>query len=430
VLLADGGFAITIDQIAESLRHDHVLVQEVIGSGDAQGTHDRLSRIIERLERDQGVTAYVALVMQPRDVDAGADSARYLTQALHTRLKQPGIYVVETTRSAMSVQTFGLPQVDDTVLDLLADANDDSVRQQVSDDYESVGDSPYLVPGVTAETALLTATHPLELDIAQYDAQADVSYPPTLTRTELDGLAERQLALSPPEPDDEHESEPLSTGARWMVGSAAGVSVLLVVQQTLLGWPGWRRRRARPTSGRPTSTITGPTPATLRKARARARAELNRLSIALGTADPGRPGQDPALVEAAAEAREAAERYVDSERLEEVAGAYSLAVTGRSDLARAADPTAPDRRLCFFDPLHGGASRTTSSALGDAQVGVPVCRHCARSVAAGRRPAALMVPGRVGPKPYYETDSVWARTGFGSIVDDYARQVLRERQRR
>jgi hypothetical protein len=38
-----------------------------------------------------------------------------------------------------------------------------------------------------------------------------------------------------------------------------------------------------------------------------------------------------------------------------------------------------------------------------------------------------MVPHGRHRRPYYEADDVWARTGFGALVDDFAAQVVAAR---
>jgi hypothetical protein len=47
-------------------------------------------------------------------------------------------------------------------------------------------------------------------------------------------------------------------------------------------------------------------------------------------------------------------------------------------------------------------------------------------VAKGRAPAALQDRGR----PYFERDTLWARTGFGALDDDLPARVLAGEARR
>ena len=52
---------------------------------------------------------------------------------------------------------------------------------------------------------------------------------------------------------------------------------------------------------------------------------------------------------------------------------------------------------------------------------MPACQACRNDLRAGRPPDALRDDGRV----WFETDSLWARTGFGVFEPDLAERVLR-----
>ena len=79
--------------------------------------------------------------------------------------------------------------------------------------------------------------------------------------------------------------------------------------------------------------------------------------------------------------------------------------------------------LCFFNPLHGRAARriTWRPLGGRRPLDVAACAECAEAVAARRAPEVLTdeLDGRT--VPYFEvpaTASLWAATGYGSLVDD------------
>ena len=50
-----------LDALAEALRGDGVVVDRVMGSGEAQDAHDRIARLV----RETPFPVYVALVQQP-----------------------------------------------------------------------------------------------------------------------------------------------------------------------------------------------------------------------------------------------------------------------------------------------------------------------------------------------------------------------------
>jgi len=61
-------------------------------------------------------------------------------------------------------------------------------------------------------------------------------------------------------------------------------------------------------------------------------------------------------------------------------------------------------------------------------VKVPVCRDCARAVGAGRTPEILRVGDSPTARAYFEKKNVWARTGYGALVDHFGPAVLRDRE--
>ena len=82
---------------------------------------------------------------------------------------------------------------------------------------------------------------------------------------------------------------------------------------------------------------------------------------------------------------------------------------------------ARDPRPCFFNPLHGGRRRPTRWRLRDEDIIIPACTTCARALRRGRRPESLADAG----VPYWERDTIWARTGFGAIDDELPDRILR-----
>ncbi|WP_210491711.1 hypothetical protein [Patulibacter sp. SYSU D01012] len=112
-----------------------------------------------------------------------------------------------------------------------------------------------------------------------------------------------------------------------------------------------------------------------------------------------------------------------TDRIVDVVGVLVLVDMARAELARAKDLDAGRKprvrkALCFFDPLHGRAKRTVGWERG---LQVPVCAECAAAMS-GR---GQLDPLRDGDRPYFEADTVWARTGFGAFDDDLIGRVSR-----
>jgi hypothetical protein len=81
---------------------------------------------------------------------------------------------------------------------------------------------------------------------------------------------------------------------------------------------------------------------------------------------------------------------------------------------------------CFFGPLHGDGVEPTRWSMGERTVEIPACGSCAGAVREGLAPDGLLDRGR----PYWERDTLWARTGFGALEDDLADRVLAGAARR
>jgi len=162
-----------------------------------------------------------------------------------------------------------------------------------------------------------------------------------------------------------------------------------------------RRRRRRP-GARPRGTAV---PA---DAEAQARAARDALARALAAA-PDAPEHAFRLHDAASKATDEARQAIDWVGVLVLARAGLAAAAGRA-------ATAP----CFFNPLHGDGEARTWWALGGRRAELPACRACAAAVADGAAPSALLDRGR----PYWERDTLWARTGFGALDEDLADRVL------
>jgi hypothetical protein len=259
-----------------------------------------------------------------------------------------------------------------------------------------------------------------------------------------------QAALSNPGPGG-HAGNASSGG-----GAAAGVGTVAVVAVgtgTVL--VARRRRRRRRARGQVSLSVPLSTPLSVPRAVADAariatetdlRAQAQEQLIALGELleEPGPAGtpgsssddQADADLTRALDAYDAAAKVFDSASgLPDLAGVLVLTHIGRCAAAAAqarqsGRPVPPATTLCFFNPLHGEGTRPTRwrARGGHQAVDVRACDACADAVAQRRFPSVLTDASGGQDVPYYETDSVWAATGYGQTAD-LIKRVQRERAR-
>jgi hypothetical protein len=99
-------------------------------------------------------------------------------------------------------------------------------------------------------------------------------------------------------------------------------------------------------------------------------------------------------------------------------GALVLAERGREALRD------HERERCYFDPRHPGWAKPTRWTTGRATIEVPACKGCARAIAARKVPDSVWD----GDRPYWQRETVWARTGFGALQRDMRRALLEDRR--
>jgi hypothetical protein len=211
----------------------------------------------------------------------------------------------------------------------------------------------------------------------------------------LEGVAKRELDADLARLDSNDREDAVTL---WSLGGGglAGCAI-----PTLL-W--WRRRPRRSAPARPRHVVREPGP----EATTAANAALERLAARIAAAE--HPSDEAfELYNAAAKADHDARNPIDH------VGVLVLAEDGEAALGGK-----PRRRRCFFDPAHGGPTHPTRWRLGGEEAEVPACARCAEALREDRAPDALGDRGT----PYYERDSVWARTGFGAIDDELAAKVL------
>ncbi|NED99727.1 hypothetical protein [Phytoactinopolyspora halotolerans] len=135
---------------------------------------------------------------------------------------------------------------------------------------------------------------------------------------------------------------------------------------------------------------------------------------------------------AALDAYDAAGRTLDRSggSIADLVGALVLAETGTAHLRRATGRESlrrrPLPRPCFFNPLHGAATRdVTLPGHSTSHVRVGACAVCARHVDDDVEPDTLMVTVGARDVPYYESGAEpWSSTGYGALRADLVERVL------
>ena len=207
---------------------------------------------------------------------------------------------------------------------------------------------------------------------------------------------------------DDSPPELPTPGLSAVVATTVGL-VVGVLAYRLLRAAGARRVR----SAKPVESGTA-TPPLIETARDQARASLAQLEADLETTRSATVSAE--RLDLAIGSRDQALRLVESQDLLDVVGAEVLARTGHHALTSTGAPW----RCCYANPLHGRGRHQASLPGG---LRVPVCRPCQRDLKAGREPDALLEPRRGSDRPYYAGDTVWARTGYGTLTEHLWRDV-------
>ena len=410
--------ATDLDALAAELQRDGVVVDQAVGSGEAQEYHDRIAELVRNIP----FPVYVALVEMPDGVSSGGGSGNEaLAALLHRRIGGAGLYVVGSDEGSKRVVSYGLDAT--PALVSLSDSSNQKLIEAAAEDL--AGDHVWVPMVVEAEAVVRAAEDLVEIGRANDHGNG---YPSTLDADTVDDLARRAVALharSDWRPSVEYlPIRPASNGLSAVLAVLAGSAVALFLGQTLRGWPS----RRRGTAARPAVRVSRTHPALDRvREEERVRSSLQVLARRLERA-AGDGSLDQDLYLRAQSAREAAEQYADSDELVDLVGARALVRTGERDLARARGGKRGAYRACFFDPRHAEAAAVAGWRLGEGVVRVPCCRRCAKDAEAGREPATLAVERRGRVQPYYTQDDVWAQTGFGTLTDTFAADVLRWRK--
>lgn len=212
-------------------------------------------------------------------------------------------------------------------------------------------------------------------------------------------------------------------------GPGVGVVLLAVVVLLVLGGLVVRRRRrrhARPAEEEPLiprRVFEHARSAQAEELREDIEEQLVAFSEEIDARPTPRTAGGTAAQQAGLDAYTAARRVLQSgPGMVDLVGALVLTHDGARALAEAQALEAgrkPPRpvRLCFFDPRHGAAVGVVERGFA---VAVPACAECQRALRAGGSPSPLLDDG----EPWFERDSLWAKTGFGVFSDKLATRVL------
>lgn len=411
------GADVDVDRLAEALRVDGVVVDRLMGAGDAQGAHDRIAALV----RETPFAVYVALVEQPAGLPSDAVGSAEVLAGLLSRRLGSGFYVVETTQGIQQVFSYGL-DAEPAKLSLSAFANGDLLDDAV----DSLAGEPVPTPAtVLAEATVLTAEGLLAQGRGPYVPGGE--YPATLTEADAERLAERAAELQATagwrySGSDYVPVRTASTGLSALIGGLVTLLVGLLLGQSLRGWP----RGSRVAPGGASKPATGSLP-DLEFERGKARKLVDALTRDLAATDWPRV-EDAEIAGRALTARDAVEPLLESDEVADLVGAQVVARAGSRDLTRGARGAGGPLVTCFFDPRHGAGRASASWRLGDGEVEVPCCARCATRLEKGQAPGPLLLPDRRGVLvPYWDRRDVWARTGFGATTDFLARDVLADR---
>lgn len=386
----------TVDQYVAALRQDPILVQQVMGAGHTDAVRGEFKKLAAALP----YPVYVALVQAPTDLVSDRVSTD-LASAIRRKLGRPGLYVVAAEGDSVEIQVTG--SVPDQTLLSLATYDGQGALVKALGQWGGRSETK----AIDAQLVLETAASPQLATYRSVEGSTGL-----LSQAQIDALAAEPWALAWEAPERDYESH---VGKRWIIGTLVGLGVLLAVAQTMFGWPGWRREKARVIEGR------------LPLERLRRRAEDAVTRLATGLAELPATPTHPDIAGDALSAREAAEHFLKGGYLDLV-GALALAESGLRDLDRAqmANPGDP-YRPCYFNPLHKPAMTKTTWLFDDAEVKVPACRRCETAVSRGKTPDVLRVSDSETAKAYFEVKSIWTRTGYGALVDHFGATVLHDR---
>jgi hypothetical protein len=380
------------EKVAEALRRSPVYVDAAYADAVPPARQRQLVRQIEKT----GLPIKVALVplVQGDAYDGEADS---FAEVVHDRIDRRELILV-TGGDKWSGDLNGYEWPDE--------------KQQANDAVGAVG---FLDDMKDAGLAEQTAKA-IEL-IAEGDG-AKVYEDATEHLDDVDGSGNGSL------PREGADGEGEGPGSSWPLPTAIAATAALALTAGGLYFVRVRRRGRGPrrypsATGSPFAYPQAVFAAARDADEAGLRRQTEAEVLALGEAARAKDSASPGL-QRALDAYAAAGTVLDSARgLPDLAGVLALVTEGRDAL----ENMTSSLPLCFFNPLHGRAKRRIRwRPLGRReQLHVAACEDCAEAVRTRRAPEVLTddVDGRT--VPYFEIPaerSVWAATGYGSLLGD------------
>ena len=402
----------TVDELAARLQQDPVVVQQLMGNGQ----RDAVDAALTDLAASADYPVYVALVNPPAGLQ-GDDPSGELASLLHARIGEDGLYIVSADPDVgdVSWQTYGagVPAKYDLIgVNEPPDSSEYAPRQSAAGDVAELvataandlrplpgnqledyrtgdlwvraasGQAREVDPPTSGTYAVVTTSLALGLTVTTFVVLR------TIARWRELAPAQAPKRSARPEPAPRRQ-EPRRPGGFLM---PHGPEVRAAVERELDGLASAidKAHRRRTVSAETMQTVEG--------SRTSAEAVLADLPAVVGD-------RSPALLDAV--------------------GALVLVRTARAAVDR---PDAPAYRACFINPCHGKGDHLLAAPAGTDEVELPVCRLCHRDADRPERYDPLLVVGRWGrARPYYDGDSVWARTGYGAFTDELWREVSASR---
>ncbi|GAA4677601.1 hypothetical protein [Nocardioides nanhaiensis] len=450
------GYVDTLPEMVAALRESPVVVESTMGNGHTEQVREHLLGLAERAEAG-GVPVFAVATTTPVGLDP-SNADEQLAVLLHDELDVPGVYVVETNLGIGALKVYGDLGTDSTNTETdLSLLSYDAHAQMEEAAQERWGEDDARLASVTDLASALEAAARVAEDGAFPDREYNernepIDRPEPLSTEQADSYASSTWAYATPDYDAEQSWSPATPGE---ASFAVTLTLLLV---TALGYrllqavTAWRAGPAAVTAPASRPSTRGEKPERSEKAdepwtalgyrhdpaslRRRAADRLERTDTELsGSLVRHLPDES---VDLARGSIEEARRLLDAgpdERAVETGddlaavGAWVLAETAWSVVRRRGDGHWVP---CFTNPTHG-EGRTRAPVGGG--LDVPVCEQCAARIRKGRETNTLLTSpagglrrwARSRPVPYYEVDSVWARTGFGALGDELWRELGRER---
>lgn len=367
-----GGSA--VDDVIIRLETQPVVVDEAMGNGETAAVEDYLTDLVDDID----VPVFVALIGTPLEFQGAGNPAEQIAAVLQSELGD-GLYIVGTPRRGP--HAYGWGEAADMAATLEA-----PIRELLDERLSNDASAAY-------GAALL-------LSVAQNPGEA-------LSDDQMTALQDQSWAVGPASENDRQDA----LGTRIVISGS--VTLTLLIAGLILVWIAAKRPMPPRSAQR---TLAVPVPDDIAQL---ASGELEKASASVWSlSDHGTSSARQAAVsiDAARRAEEAGDPL-------DLVGTVVLARQAMRQVERIDDPDRDPYRPCFVHPLHGEA--TTTSEVPHPGWTVPVCATCAR-----RPQQYLGGSASARSRPYVEGSTIWARTGFGSLVDDLAEQYLDDVARR